>query len=81
MGDRGWNSVRGASEWCLQNGLSEICDKNTRDGVHILLLLTTLQNGFFTEQLHVKIKKKLKALKIINMENLSWLLLTICICW
>ena len=81
MGDRGWNSVRGASEWCLQNGLSEICDKNTRDGVHILLLLTTLQNGFFTEQLHVEIKKKLKALKIINMENLSWLLLTICICW
>ena len=57
MGDEGWDSIRGASEWCSQNRLSEICDKNTSDGVHILLLLTTLQNGFFTEQLYVKIKK------------------------
>ena len=32
---------------------SKICDKNSRDGVHISFRTTILKNGFFTEKRNV----------------------------
>ena len=59
MGRGEWGSVRRATEWCLK--MTEICDKNSLNGVRISLRTTMLTNSFFTEQQYVLQKPSVVA--------------------